>query len=151
MSQGILSALSFLQSSIEAITPKSDQHHGFVCLGRGSGAVQPLENRPNSNRFFELSIRDYPADDGAAGLSGRRRSVIECRVRYDIPDDLLYRQRQMSEDCEKILTTLKGPNYDLASTGIVSIIPEQPIVEPLDFEENAHMMVLPFTLLYLES
>lgn len=151
MSQGIQSALSYLQDQIEAIDPKSDPHHGFVCYDAGAGSVPPLEQRPNSNRFFDMLIRDYPTDDGAAGLSGRRRSVIDCRVRYDIPDDFNYLQRVISEDAEKILTTLKGPLYSLETTGIVSVIPEQPTVEPLNLEETAHLLTVPFTLLFLES
>jgi hypothetical protein len=151
MSQGIRESLAYLEDQLEAITPKTDINHGFVCYRAGSGFVPPIEQRPNSNRFFELSIRDYPVDDGAAGLSGRRRSVIDCRVRYDIPDDLIDRQRIISEDAEKILTTLKGPTYSLATTGIVSIIPEQPTVEALDLEESAHLLTVPFTLLFLES
>ena len=91
------------------------------------------------------------SDDGAAGLSGRRRAVIDCRVRYDIPDDFNYLQRVISEDAEKILTTLKGPLYSLETTGIISVIPEQPTVEPLNLEETAHLLTVPFTLLFLES
>ena len=98
-----------------------------------------------------MLIRDYPTDDGAAGLSGRRRAVSDCRVRYDIPDDFNYLQRVISEAAEKILTPLKGPLYSLETTGIVSVIPAQPTVEPLNLEETAHLLTVPFPLLFLES
>ena len=151
MTQGIQSALSYLQNQIEAIEPKSDMHHGFVCYNDGQGALSALEQRPNSNRFFDLMITEYPADDGAAGLSGRRRCVIDCRVRYDIPHDYNYLQRVISEAAEKIITTLKGPSYSLDTTGIISIIPETPTVEPLNLEETAHLLTVSFTLLFLEA
>ena len=87
MSQGIFSALTFLENLIQGITPKSDAHHGYVAVNRGNGYGAALEDRPNSNRYFELSIADLAVDDGQAGLSGRKRVRINCRVRYDIPHD----------------------------------------------------------------
>jgi len=151
MSQGIFSALEYLEDQIESITPKSDTHT-FVCHNRANGMLPPLEQRRSSNRYFELELESLPEDDGAAGLSGRRRALCVCRVRYDIPNDLAYRQRMMAEDAEYILTKLKGPDYSLSTTGIVSVIPEPPLLDPVEIDNTiAHILSIPFTLLYLEA
>jgi len=152
MSQGIYSALTFLEDQIMSILPKSDVHHGFVCHSRANGAVSPLDQRFNSTRYFQLSLEAFPEDDGAAGLSGRRRVQVSCDVRYDVPQsDTLYLQRLAAEDAEYILLKLKGPNYSLATTGILSVIPDPPIYGPIDTDEQSFMLSVPFTLLYLES
>ena len=152
MSQGIFSALAYLEDQLEATTPKTDLHHGFVAHSRANGLTTPLEERYNSQRYFVLDLAEMPSDDGAAGLSGRRRATIDLRVRYDIPHDVAYLQRLMAEDAESLLVTLKGPNYSLVTTGIVSVIPEIPIYEPLNLgEQGVLILTIPFTLLYLEA
>jgi hypothetical protein len=153
MSQGIYSALTFLEDQIMSIEPKTDTHHGFVCHSRANGAVSSLDQRFNSTRYFQLSVVSLPEDDGAAGLSGRRRTTIDCEVRYDIPqNDHLYLQRLVSEDADYILEKLKGPNYDLVTTGILSVIPQTPSFESIDIDDALGMLLtIPFTLLYLES
>jgi hypothetical protein len=152
MSQGIFKALEYLEDQIESITPKSDLSHTFVAHNRANGMLPPLEQRRSSNRYFELELESLPEDDGAAGLSGRRRALCVCRVRYDIPNDLAYRQRMMAEDAEYILTKLKGPDYSLSTTGIVSVIPEPPLLVPVEIDNTiAHILSVPFTLLYLEA
>jgi len=152
MSQGIFSALAYLEDQLEATTPKTDLHHGFVAHSRATGLTTPLEERYNSQRYFVLDLAEMPSDDGAAGLSGRRRATIDLRVRYDIPHDVAYLQRLMAEDAESLLVTLKGPNYSLVTTGIVSVIPETPIYEPLNLgEQGVLILTIPFTLLYLEA
>ena len=132
MSQGIAAALTHLEGMIMDVTPKRDVHHGFVALARGDGSTPPLTQRSNSTRFFTLDISGFTEDDGAAGLSGRRRSTINLNVRYDIPRDAL---------------------YDLVNTGIVSVIPEAPILTPVDAvnDTGAFILTLPFVLLYLEA
>ena len=63
-------------------------------------------------------------------------------------------ERLIAEDAAKLLTTLKGPQYDLANTGIVSVIPGEPVTEPLldpTSEITALVLSLPFDLLYLEA
>jgi hypothetical protein len=143
MSQGIFSALTYLEDQLEATTPKTDLHHGFVAHARANGSVV---------RFFQLDIAEMPSDDGAAGLSGRRRALIDLRVRYDIPQDVTYLFRLMAEDAELLLVTLKGPNYSLSTTGIVSVIPEPPLFEPLNLgDQGVYILTIPFTLLYLEA
>ena len=93
-----------------------------------------------------------PSDDGAAGLSGRRRALIDLRVRYDIPQDSTYLARLVAEDAELLAVTLKGPDYSLATTGIVSVIPEPPLYEPLNLgDQGVYILTIPFTLLYLEA
>ena len=60
----------------------------------------------------------------------------------------------IAEDAAALLVTLKGPQYNLATTGIVSVIPGEPTTEPiLDPTTEALSMVLtfPFDLLYLEA
>ena len=154
MSQGIFSALSYLEDLVEGITPKTDAHHGFVAVNGGGGLTVKLDDRPNSTRYFELRVDGLAQDDGAAGLSGRKRSRINCRVKYDIPQDDGFLLRLMNEDTSDLINTLKGPQYSLSTTGIVSLIPFQPTIETiLDAQGDrlGFVLVLPFDLLYLES
>ena len=154
MSQGIAAALTHLEDKLMEITPKRDTHHGFVAHGRAGGMTPPLTQRAHSTRFFTLEVSGFTEDDGAAGLSGRRRATINLNVRYDVPQDQLYLQRMIAEDAESLLVKLKGPNYDLVNTGIVSVIPSAPTVEPIDptnDQGGAVLLILPFTLLYLEA
>lgn len=154
MSQGIFSALTFLENMIESISPKTDSHHGYVAVNKGTGYVSPLEDRPNSNRYFELVIDAFAQDDGQAGLSGRKRVRVNCRVRYDIPHDRGYLMRLINEDAAQLINTLKGPDYSTATTGIVSLIPLPTLLEPvLDSQGDvfAHIFTMQFDLLYLEA
>ena len=154
MSQGIFSALSYLEDLVEGITPKTDLHHGFVAVNRGSGLTVKLDDRPNSTRYFELRVDGLAQDDGAAGLSGRKRSRINCRVKYDIPQDDGFLLRLMNEDTSDLINTLKGPQYSLSTTGIVSLIPFSATIETiLDAQGDrlGFVLTLPFDLLYLES
>ena len=154
MSQGIFSALSYLEDLVEGITPKTDAHHGFVAVNGGGGLTVKLDDRPNSTRYFELRVDGLAQDDGAAGLSGRKRSRIHCRVKYDIPQDDGFLLRLMNEDTSDLINTLKGPQYSLSTTGIVSLIPFQPTIETiLDAQGDrlGFVLILPFDLLYLES
>ena len=60
----------------------------------------------------------------------------------------------IAEDAESLLVKLKGPDYDLTNTGIVSVIPSAPTVEPIDptnDQGGAVLLILPFTRLYLEA
>jgi len=106
MSQGIFKATEKLEDMIEAITPKTDSHHGFIALGTGNGRTQPLDQRPNSTRYFEINTLNFASDDGEAGLSGRKRTSMELRVRYDIPQDLGFLKRLINEDASKLIDTL---------------------------------------------
>jgi hypothetical protein len=154
MSQGIFNALSYIEQRLEAITPKSDVHHGFVATNTGNGYTAPLEERANSNRYFELMLEGLAQDDGQAGLSGRKRTRVNVRVRYDIPHDKGYLTRLINEDVALLIDALKSPNYDTVNTGIVSIIPLTPLLEPvLDAQGDAfaHILTLAFDLLYLEA
>ena len=76
------------------------------------------------------------------------------RVRYDIPNDLGFLKRIINEDASKLIDTLKGPNYDLSTSGIVSVIPGVPSTEPLsdlNGELFGFVLLVPFDLLYLEE
>jgi len=154
MSQGTFAALAYLENMIENITPKTDVHHGFVAINTGDGYTQDLDNRPNSNRYFELALGTLASDDGQAGLSGRKRITVNCNVRYDVPHDMGFLYRIINEDTALLIDTLKGPEYDTVNTGIVSLIPSLPIVEPvLDAQGDtiAFILTLQFDLLYLEA
>lgn len=154
MSQGIFKSLEKLEDMIQAITPKTDSHQGFVAIQTGNGRTLPLDQRPNANRYFEIETITFAEDDGLAGLSGRKRTSLELRLRYDIPNDIGFLKRMINEDASKLIDTLKGPNYDLSTTGIVSVIPGTPSTEPLadvNGELFGFILLVPFDLLYLEA
>ena len=44
MSQGIFKAIEKLEDMIEAITPKTDAHHGFIAISTGMDAHNHLIN-----------------------------------------------------------------------------------------------------------
>jgi hypothetical protein len=144
MSQGTFAALTYLENLVEGITPKTDLHHGFVAINRGGGYASPLEERANSTRYFEMALDGLALDDGAAGLSGRKR----------IPQDAGFLTRQINEDTSSLINTLKGPQYDLVNTGIVSLIPLDARLESITDQQGerlAFILVLPYDLLYLEA
>jgi hypothetical protein len=63
-------------------------------------------------------------------------------------------RRQINEDAAKLIDTLKGPDYDLVNTGIVSLIPDIPTTEPIQDINGviqAIILIVPFDLLYLEE
>ena len=154
MSQGIFKSLEKLEDMIQGITPKTDSHQSFVAIQTGNGRTLPLDQRPNANRFFEIETITFAEDDGLAGLSGRKRTSLELRIRYDIPNDIGFLKRMINEDASKLIDTLKGPNYDLSNTGIVSVIPGIPSTEPLadvNGELFGFILLVPFDLLYLEA
>ena len=145
MSQGIHEALSYLERQIEATAPKTDTHHGFVAIN-SSGRVGPLEARQHTSRFFELRLDTFGIDDGAAGLSGRRRARVVLRVKYEV-GELHYMERMIAEDASALLVTLNGPSYNLATTGIISLIPGEPTTEPSidpDHRGAVNHLVFPF-------
>ena len=155
MTQGIFAACAKLERMIEAVTPKTDLHHGFTAINaRTGGRVAPLEARQHTNRSFELRLDGFSTDDGAAGLSGRRRVPMLLRVKYEIPAEEHYRERLINEDAALLLLALKGPDYTLATSGIISVIPGEPSAEPIvDPTTEATFIILsfPFDLLYLEA
>ena len=155
MSQGIFSACKQLEQMIEAISPKTDVHHGFTTINaRTGGRVSPLEARQHTNRSFEIRLNGFSRDDGAAALSGRRRVPLILRVKYEVPAEEHYLERLINEDAALLLLALKGPDYNLATSGILSVIPGEATAEPiLDPTIEAHFLILsfPFDLLYLEA
>jgi len=155
VSQGIFAACAKLETMVEAITPKTDIHHGFTAINaRTGGRVAPLEARQHTNRSFEFRFNGFSIDDGAAALSGRRRAPMILRVKYEVPAEEHYLERLINEDAALLLLALKGPNYDLATSGIISLIPGAPTAEPMvDPTTEATFIILscPFDLLYLEA
>ena len=154
MSRGIFKALTKLKDMIEAIDPKTDIHQGFVCINDGSGLVSPLNTRFQSQRQFAFEIVSLAMDDGSAGLSGRKRVTVEIHVRYAVPKEEGFKIRMMTEDSGKLIDTIKGPQYDFNTTGIVSVIPLQSRAELITDDVGeilGHMLIVPFDLLYLEA
>lgn len=154
MSRGIFQSLDKIKTMIEAIEPKTDRHHGFVCIDDGSGLVSPLNTRFQSQRQFTLEIVTLAMDDGSAGLSGRKRVTIEIHVRYAIPKEEGFKIRMMNEDAGKLIDTIKGPQYDFNTTGIISVIPLESRAELITDDVGevlGHLLIVPFDLLYLEA
>jgi hypothetical protein len=154
MSRGIFKALTKLKDMIEAIDPKTDIYQGFVCINDGSGLVSPLNTRFQSQRQFAFEIVSLAMDDGSAGLSGRKRVTIEIHVRYAVPKEQGFKIRMMTEDSGKLIDTIKGPQYDFNTTGIVSVIPSQSRAELITDDVGeilGHLLIVPFDLLYLEA
>lgn len=154
MSQGIKAALEHLENTIMSITPKTDLNNSFVAVQRGDGFTVDLDERSFNNRRFELAVDLFPTDDGATGITGRKRTRIDLRVRYEIPTDYSYLSRMIAEDVSKLIETLKDPTYDLENTGIISVIPLQPTFEPIadiNGARVAFILTIPFDLLFLES
>tara|TARA_R100001460_G_scaffold3895_6_gene11288 strand:- start:4030 stop:4494 length:465 start_codon:yes stop_codon:yes gene_type:complete len=154
MSRGIFKALTKLKEMIEAIDPKTDIHQGFVCINDGSGLVPPLNTRFQSQRQFAFEIVSLAMDDGSAGLSGRKRVTVEIHVRYAVPKEQGFKIRMMTEDSGKLIDTIKGPQYDFNTTGIVSVIPLQSRAELITDDVGeilGHLLIVPFDLLYLEA
>ena len=77
-----------------------------------------------------FEVLGFATDDGEAGLSGRKRTAINLQVRYDVPQSIGFLQLMMNEDASKLIDTLKGPDYVLATSGIVSLIPGSPTGVP---------------------
>ena len=76
-------------------------------------------------------------------------------VRYDIPRNPQDRLLIMAEDAAKIINTIKGPDYDLPITGIINcVVDVSPTTTPIlddDGDEVASLLIVPFTMIYLES
>ena len=154
MSRGIFQSLDKIKTMIEAIETKTDPHPGFVCIDDGSGLVSPLNTRFQSQRQFTLEIVTLAMDDGSAGLSGRKRVTIETHVRYAIPKEEGFKIRMMNEDAGKLIDTIKGPQYDFNTTGIISVIPLESRAELITDDVGevlGHLLIVPFDLLYLEA
>ena len=154
MSRGIFKALTKLKDMVEAIDPMTDIHEWFVFINDGSGLVSPLNTRFQSQRQFAFEIVSLAMDDGSAGLSGRKRVTVEIHVRYAIPKEEGFKIRMMTEDSGKLIDTIKGPQYDFNTSGIVSVIPLQSRAELITDDVGeilGHMLIVPFDLLYLEA
>lgn len=154
MSRGINESLKKLESMIESITPKTDIHHSFICVNDATGIVTPLSDRYDAQREFTFNIISAPIDDGAAGLSGRKRITIELEVRYMIVKDFGFNQRMILEDTSYIIDKIKGPDYDFNTTGIVSVIPGSSSIDAVQDatgEAIGLVSLIQFDLLYLES
>ena len=54
MSKGISEAIDFLIDRIESIIPKRDVYHNFICVSKGHGDIDSLDNNGNQNRIFEI-------------------------------------------------------------------------------------------------
>jgi len=154
MSQGIRESLDHLINRIEALTPKTDTHSGFIRLRDGAGLTQMIEQQYSSIRYFDLKPIGMPEDDGMLGISTRKRVGVSLRVFYGIPGDIGYVERLALEDCSQLIESLKQPEYNTNTTGIISLV-----VKPALFQEitnelgepRAHLLNIDFDLLYLEE
>ena len=60
----------------------------------------------------------------------------------------------MNEDAGKIIDKIKGPQYNFNETGIISVIPQQSREQEITDVNGvivAHILIVPFDLLYLEA
>jgi hypothetical protein len=75
------------------------------------------------------------------------------RIRYDVGGDRGLLERMIAEDSSKLIDTLKQPDYDFSNTGITSLIPGQATSQEIqnDPSQAGYLLILPFTLLYLED
>ena len=154
MSRGIFEALDYIKGMIQDILPKTDTHHGFICINDGSGLTTSLSDRFEGQRQFTLELLGLPLDDGSSGLSGRKRVTVEVHIRYAIPKEEGFKIRIMTEDASKIIDTIKGPQYNFNTTGIISVIPGTSRAELITDNVGdtiGHLLIVPFDLLYLEA
>jgi hypothetical protein len=152
MAQGIRTSLDKLISMVEAIVPKTDTYNGFVCIKNARGGAISLDKIGLNDRYFDIILNGLPTDDGMAGISGRKRVPLSVRVRYNPSIDLGYTESLITEDTSYILNTLKGPDYDLATTGIVSLIPVSSSLQQLEQDDLTYLLLIfSFDLLFLEE
>ena len=75
-------------------------------------------------------------------------------LELETTDERVQQIRMMTEDSGKLIDTIKGPQYDFTTTGIVSVIPLQSRAELITDDVGeilGHMLIVPFDLLYLEA
>ena len=154
MSKGISASIDYIISTIEALSPKRDSYHSFLCISRGQWDIDSPENNGNQTRVFDIKMDSFSEDDGMAGVSGRKRAKMTLRVRYEIGHDKSFLDVMVSEDASYLINGLSGPDYDFATTGIVSLILQNGTSEYILNREGlplALILNLPFDLLYMEQ
>ena len=155
MSQGIRAALNKLDDMIENAVPKTDQYHGFVSINSREGSINLIDDTTSNTRFFDIRTSSFGQDGGLSGLSGNKTGFFEVVIRYDIPRNPQDRLLIMAEDAANIINTIKGPDYDLPVTGIINcVVDVSPTTTPIlddDGDEVASLLIVPFTMIYLES
>jgi hypothetical protein len=154
MSKGIRESLDLLIDRIEALTPKTDINSGFVRMRDGKGLTQLIEQNYYSIRYFDIAPLSMPLDDGMLGISTRKRVSLSLRVFYGIPSDPGYLDRITIEDTALLIESLKQPDYNSNTTGIISLVVNpaqlQDITNELG-EPRANLLTIDFDLLYLEE
>jgi hypothetical protein len=154
MSKGIRESLDLLIDRIEALTPKTDAHSGYTRMRDGKGLTQLIEQNYYTLRHFDLAPLTMPQDDGMLGISTRKRVTLSLRVFYGIPVDNGYTDRITIEDTAQLIESLKQPDYNSSTTGIISLVVNpaqlQDITNELG-EVRAHLLTIDFDLLYLEE
>ena len=154
MSKGIRESLNLLIGRIEALTPKTDIHHGYIRVRDGAGLTQMIDQNYHTMRLFDIMPISMPQDDGMLGISTRKRVGLSLRVFYGTPQDNGYMERMAIEDTSQIIESLKQPEYNTNITGIISLV-----VNPAQLQEitnelgevRAHLLTIDFDLLYLEE
>ena len=154
MSKGIRESLDLLIDRLEALTPKTDQYNTFTRLRDGTGLTQMIEQYYHTMRLFDLVPVSMPQDDGMLGISTRKRVGLALRVFYGTPKDMGYIERLAIEDTSQLIESLKQPDYNSNTTGIISLV-----VKPAELQEitnelgevRAHLLTINLDLLYLED
>ena len=154
MSQGISEALDWVIERIEAIVPKRNLSQPFTCLRDGLGQSYGRETMTLTQRLFWLTPESLPEDDGELGISGRKRLRVILNVWYALPHERALAERMLLEDTAYIIDSLKGPNYNQSTTGIVSLVLQPSTLDPLlddTGEPTGTLLNITFDLLYLEA
>jgi hypothetical protein len=107
-----------------------------------------------TQRLFWLTPESLPEDDGELGISGRKRVRVNLSVWYALPHEQALAERMLLEDTAYIIDTLKSPNYNQSTTGIISLVLQPSTLEPMldeTGEPTGTLLNITFDLLYLEA
>lgn len=154
MSLGIRASISKIIDMIQSVVPKTDVHQNFVCVKNLSGSNFGLEASGLGERYFDFVFTSLPEDDGFSGISLRKRVDLQLRIKYQLtsPVEAAFKELQIAEDASSLVNALLGPDYDSASTGVVSIVVGQPFVDtPVQEQTLYTLLILPFTLHFYEE
>ena len=149
----IREALTQLTDMIQSSTPPSEETHRFVSVDDADGISTDIYERSGNMRLFDIkpAQQQLPIDDGDAGLSGRKRSHRVIRVRYDLPHDETLRTNIVSEDVTHLIDTIKGPDYQPATSSITTVLPGSPSYEILYAQDGnpiAWLVLIPIDILF---
>ena len=154
MSQGISESFDLIIERIESLVPKRNLSQPFTCLRNSLGNSYGRETMTLTQRLFWLTPESLPEDDGELGISGRKRVRVNLSVWYALPHEQALAERMLLEDTAYIIDTLKSPNYNQSTTGIISLVLQPSTLEPMlddTGEPTGTLLNITFDLLYLEA